>query len=280
MESTRSFRLGTSFRILKILGSVILVLAVCNVLGQYSRYVLGHGRLLGFVAEFDLNAANNIPTYVSSIMLLAASLLLGAIAYVVRQTKPQFALYWLGLFLLFAVMSVDEVASLHERLGLITGAFPDTHGLPYVEWGTPVMGGGFVLFGLLYMPFFFRLSSRWKKLFAASGGVYMGGALGFELVGGTLIKALGEVTFAYELVSTVEESLEMAGVALFIYALLEYLRAHVAAVHLVLGDEGDAGSGTLYLKVDSERDVVETTAVDSSSRGHRSPLQVETDDQE
>jgi drug/metabolite transporter (DMT)-like permease len=67
-------------------------------------------------AVVDLDAEGNIPTWVSSAKLLAIAVL----AYLAWQREAQdptlkYRWLWLGVALLFAAMSLDETASLHER---------------------------------------------------------------------------------------------------------------------------------------------------------------------
>jgi hypothetical protein len=53
--------------------------------------------------------------------------------------------------------------------------------------------------------------------------LFIGGALGFELVGGRWVELHGKENLTCSMIATVEESLEMAGVIVFIYALLKYI---------------------------------------------------------
>ncbi len=51
----------------------------------------------------------------------------------------------------------------------------------------------------------------------------MGGAIGVEAISGKQASLHGEQNSTYNLIITVEELLEMAGVIVFIYALLDYI---------------------------------------------------------
>jgi hypothetical protein len=53
--------------------------------------------------------------------------------------------------------------------------------------------------------------------------LFLGGALGVELVGSRYAEFHGGENLTYNIIATVEESLEMAGVIVFIYALLKYI---------------------------------------------------------
>ena len=62
-------------------------------------------------------------------------------------------------------------------------------------------------------------------LFIIAGCLYVSGALGMEMVGGNYRDMVGEVDLNYGLITSFEETLEMAGIILFIYGLLDYLRS-------------------------------------------------------
>ena len=53
--------------------------------------------------------------------------------------------------------------------------------------------------------------------------MYIAGVIGMELVGGRYAKLYGTLNFTYSMLATVEESLEMAGLIVFIWGLLLYI---------------------------------------------------------
>jgi hypothetical protein len=88
-----------------------------------------------------------------------------------------------------------------------------------------------VLLGLVYLKFLFRLPKKTMVNFIVAGVVYVGGALGVELIGGRYREMQG-INFTYKMIATVEESLEMLGVVMFIRALLLYLSESYKEVQL------------------------------------------------
>jgi len=52
--------------------------------------------------------------------------------------------------------------------------------------------------------------------------LYIGGTLGLELIGDYHAEKYGEENLTYNLITTVEEGLELSGLAFFIRALLKY----------------------------------------------------------
>ena len=62
--------------------------------------------------------------------------------------------------------------------------------------------------------------------------VYVAGALGVEALGGMYAETHGQRNLVYGLITTVEETLEMAGMSIAAFALLEYLRDHIGRIRI------------------------------------------------
>ena len=63
---------------------------------------------------------------------------------------------------------------------------------------------------------------------------YVGGALGMELIKGRHSYLYGQKNLAYGVITTIEESLEMLGIVVFIYALLDYIKTYISEVRFEL----------------------------------------------
>jgi hypothetical protein len=61
------------------------------------------------------------------------------------------------------------------------------------------------------------------RLFILAGTIYVGGALGMEMVNARYADLYGFKNLTYQLMTAVEEFLEMSGIAIFIYALMSYV---------------------------------------------------------
>ncbi len=81
--------------------------------------------------------------------------------------------------------------------------------------GFPILVGA----GLVYIPFLRHYRGRTAWLFMLAGAIYGGGALGVEHY--TLS---GVNTLHYNMLTTVEEGMEMLGVIVMIYGLLDHMR--------------------------------------------------------
>jgi hypothetical protein len=164
----------------------------------------------------------NIPAWYSASLLLLCSFLLATIASAERRRQSRYAVGWLILSLVFAYLSLDESAQLHElSIPLLRDLFNPT-GLLYYPWIVPA-GICVALFVLGYWRFLTGLPPKTRWLFLLAGAVFVGGALVIEALSGRQALLYGKQNLTYHLIITVEELFEMVGVVVFIYALLDYI---------------------------------------------------------
>lgn len=206
--------------------AIAILLAVAHLGAMISRYILGDDFVYGLVDMFDLNLENNIPTVFSTLILMASAVLLTVIARHAATIKHN-AGYWKWLAIIFMFLAVDENASLHELfIDPIQEMLP-SGGIMYVGWIIPYVLAALVI-GLLYLKFVLSLPTRTRNLTILSGSLYLSGAIGFELLGGWYLLPRNEVEdFPYSMLVMTEEFLEMSGIILFIYALLDYLKGQL-----------------------------------------------------
>ena len=79
-----------------------------------------------------------------------------------------------------------------------------------------------LLFALIYLRFLFHLPAQVRYLTVAAGCTYVAGALGMEVPGAYVRGGYGSDTIAYAVLTTIEETLEMFGAVLFLYAMAVY----------------------------------------------------------
>lgn len=206
--------------------TVVLWIILAHVSTGFFKHVLTHDVTLRF---FDLDHENNLPTWYSSSALLLCAVLLTGIGLHKRQVGDRYARHWIALAIIFAFLSLDEMASIHERT-----IIPLQHlfGLDgYFRFAWVVLGGPFVfILALAYLPLLNGLPRRTRNQFICAGTLYIGGALGIEMVGAKYISLYGKGTLMYWNIYTLEESLEMFGVVVFIYALVSYMSSCVKEV--------------------------------------------------
>lgn len=219
----------------RLMAVVVLSIASLSLAGQFLKHALGHDYLFGFVPLFDLNGERNVPAWFSSSMLLLCSVLLAAVASSEGRGGGRDVLRWRVLSAVFLCMSVDEAVQIHEQtIDPLRSVF-GTGGIFHYAWS--IAGLAFVLvFAVAYAPFVARLDARTRRLFVVSGALFVGGALGVELVQGWHDGLYG-VDGTTALITTVEEVLEMSGITVFVYALLSRLGSYGSVVRFCAGEE-------------------------------------------
>lgn len=198
--------LGISKRaVTATLFTVALALVVLDVLLNVAQYVLGYSIPVGLVQLFDLDRERNLTTWYASIQLAFAALLLLDAACAARLRGGPHSYRLLVLAFGFYYLSVDEYISLHERLGPVMQV---------------ILGAALALSAALCCAGWLRdlpVNIRHRVLLA--GGLYFVGATGMDAAG-AIIRQFG-AGLLYAMSTTVEEGLELLGVALFIAALLD-----------------------------------------------------------
>lgn len=187
----------------------------------------------GYFGRFlDLNAESNPAALFSGALLLADSAVLAFIAGQHRaRSEPWSA--WAGLCAVFAALAFDEWLSVHELSNLLLAGSPFAHGFLYYSW--VVFGLLFVaIFAAAYARFWWRLPPRTRLRFAVAAVLLAGGAVAVEAVGGMIEESKGRDTLPYMAEVLVEECAEMGGATLFLYALLDHVRAVFPAARLRL----------------------------------------------
>lgn len=234
-----SIRLQPS-RITFILASVASSLVLLSLASQFIRYGLGHDYvywLLPIVEQlFHVDLEQNISTLFSVTLLLCSGALLVLIALLKRQRQDSDVSKWMILAGGFFYLATDEGWSLHERLiDPVRGLLGHGNlGIFYFAWIIPAMAG-VALLGLLFLGFLSRLPSSTRGSFIIAGSLYLGGAIGIEMLGGRYaeLQLHGFENLTYQLFAHLEESLEMAGIILFIHTLLRYLAEQYPEIRLL-----------------------------------------------
>jgi len=213
--------------VMRILTAVVVCLIIANLIGLVSCFGFDSSRL----GMFDLDQEGNVPTFYASTSLLFCGALLGVIAAAKRRQQSKDFVYWLFLSTVFVFFSVDESASLHERLITPFRESFSTSGIFYYAWVIPY-GCFVILMAAIYIRFVLALPKKIRFLFVLSASVFVAGAIGGEFIGGYWCESYGVDNLAYGIITMFEESFEMIGVLIFIHALLSYLSSDVSDVCL------------------------------------------------
>jgi hypothetical protein len=210
----------------------VLFFAVAGCIVQVLRY--GFNYQERWINLFNLDREINYPSWYSSFTLLFCAILLGIIASAKKKQGDRYFGHWKVLGFMYVFFSLDEILSLHEIL-IINDLRKALHlgGIFYFIWVIP--GAIFVaVTALAYLKFLLHLPRKTRDFFLLAGSIYVGGALGMEMVGGYYADALGQRNLMYGLMVSVEEILEMVGVIVFIYALLSYIGSHLEDIDVRL----------------------------------------------
>ena len=211
-------------RVLRILLRMIAVLVTLSTATQAMRLYLPDYPLRDSIADlFYVDFEQSVPTLYSSVMLLANALLFGVISHAHRRGGQPYVRHWGVLAILFLLLALDEFAVLHEQAIRPFRALLDVDGGPlWWAWVVPAALAVAIL-GIALSRFLLHLPRPTRRRLLASGILFVGGAIGIEMVGAAYGSAHGLDNFAYVLIATVEESLEMLGTALLINVLLAYV---------------------------------------------------------
>jgi hypothetical protein len=207
----------------KALAATVLLLTMLNLVAIAFRFVLHHPQMMGFVPEFYFDLESNVPTWYSSAAWLIAGGLAAQAAALRRSAGRDGVRPWTAVAVLCAILSMDEVAGIHELPIDWLREQHGFHGPLYYGWVIP----GAIFAGVVGMSlhrFWKFLPTPTRRLTLGAGITFLAGALGVEMLSGMQADAHGEENLGYALIITIEELLEMSGVVIFVYAMCGYLR--------------------------------------------------------
>jgi hypothetical protein len=173
--------------------------------------------------HFNLDNEFNFPSYFSSLLLLSSSFLLLVIAAGSRGAGT-FKGQWKSLSVIFLFLMLDETFQLHERLAEPMRKLFAT-GLPsflHQAWVIPY--SIICMIGVAHFyRFFFQLHRPTMTRFFVAGCIYVGAAIGVEMVEGIFLSRYAQESIQFRLATSVQETGEMIGIVLFIDALMRYM---------------------------------------------------------
>ena len=215
----------------RTLYAAIVAMTAASAVGAAIELCGGPG--LGSLGRIlSVDAESSIPNWYSALALAVAAGLLAVIATEARRRRDRDALAWVSLCAIFALLSLDEIAAVHETAGARLGELVHAGGWFTFAWVIPAL----VLVpavGATFLPFLSRLATRRRRQFVTAGAIFVTGALVMEMIGGKALSRFPKTTFyspdqmmispAYAVCFHIEEFCEMMGIAMFIAALVEHL---------------------------------------------------------
>ena len=234
MSTTTPHMAINSNTIIKALSIITCALIVISIGGQLWKFTFGGDQAKMFIQFFNLDHERNIPTFFSVFLLFFVALILAFIARLNHVQKQPHSSKWIMLSCGFVFMAFDEAFQIHEKFIWPFRALlgENNLGIFYFAWVIP----GLILIlilALYFLKFLIDLPRIARTRFLIAATLYIGGAIGFELIGGYHVEQYGEENLTYSIITTIEESLELSGLVFFIWALLKYCEQHFKSVLFV-----------------------------------------------
>ncbi|MFN3193531.1 MAG: hypothetical protein ACE361_23665 [Aureliella sp.] len=179
----------------------------------------------------------------STLHLIVAMLCLGIGLSIGRLMKWR----WIGLSAIFCFASIDEAIMIHEMMDRPTREWLGTSGFLSIAWIIPGTLIALVI-ATGYASFLAQHPRNIALLFLLSGIIFLSGAILMEIPGGYLYERYGFSSWHYIASYAIEECLEMLGLTLFLYALLQYIAGETQfgePLSLQLSSAGKEVSGSL-----------------------------------
>lgn len=218
-------------RAARALAVLVVVLSIAGLAAQYATWVLDR-YAFGLVELFDPVGEGNVPALASTLLLATCALL--SLTAAAGARLPGVARDLRALAALFAIFTIDEACSLHEKAGTELGDALGRGGV--YAWMIP--GALAVIAGIAYaLRRWMRLPTALRRSLAVGMSVFLGSALLLEGVEAAL-----ERGFAWGVVATLQETGELTGISILVVGLLRWIGESGARVTLSVAQE-DGGAG-------------------------------------
>jgi hypothetical protein len=189
-------------------------------------HMRGYQYTNAFVRVASFRGDNNLETWYSSMLLLGCALLLGVIASAVRRQAAGGWIPWAALAITFVGLSIDDLCRFHEMMSDPMDLLFEYPGPLHYSWVIP--GAVFVtVFAAVFARFLKRLPPRSRWSFIGAGALFLGGALGMEMILGIETKSHGSSSLTFDLLVSTKKLMQLLGSTAFLYALLAHVRDHL-----------------------------------------------------
>ncbi len=214
-----------------LLELVVILTVLLSLSVQILFYVAGSAKAGWWLPLVNVDKELSIPSLLSVMQFYILAFLLAMIGGIKKQVNDPYHWYWSILAALSIIFSFDEGASIHE---LATQPLQRLFGqnLPgYLHFAWVIPAAILVLAILaFFLKFFFSLPRRTQILFIISVFVYLSGVLGMEMISANYAEINGIKNIVYNIFVTLEETLEMTGMVIAIYALLDYVQKNSSEI--------------------------------------------------
>ena len=219
MQTKRSLIILHPKSSVKILSVITIFLVLANLFTIFVIYITGDRNFYGLIPLFKLNIEYNIPSFFSGCLFLGSAVLL-ILIWKAKKMNDEPQIIWALLSVIFFYLGVEILLNVH---GLLIEPIRKSLGISRRFYF--VYGLGLLILLLVFIPVWRQLNKNVKQWFALSASTFLSGAIGFDVIGDVYFKSIGwREDLIYSVLYTIEESLEMAGLIMFIYGLLLLLR--------------------------------------------------------
>jgi hypothetical protein len=170
------------------------------------------------VRLFSLNVEKNVPSFFTTCLWLINAMLFLMI-WKTRSDQHGRRWTWLLLAWLFCFFAIDEYFSMHEPLAPYLRSVLHASGIFYYAWIIPY---GIGVMGLAWcvVPVLWKLDNRARFWFIAAAITFISGSIGLEMMEGWYFEMVKQKDDIYFIMMSVEESMEMIGLVMLVYASL------------------------------------------------------------
>ncbi len=224
------------------LSAITIFLVVAHLITIGMPYLMGgfeHALVRVLFNLFFLDGEGNLPAIFSTWLILINAMLF-LIVWQAAGLAGESRKIWLVLSIVFGFLALDESISIHERLIDPLRLALNATGAFYYAWIIPY-GIGVVLLAIVAIPVFWRMPKRIRFYFGLSAAIYLSAVIGLEMISGKYLVMMNEnKDIVWILMVTLEESLEMVGLIILVYALLLLLRNKYNGFMIFMSGSDDA----------------------------------------
>ena len=207
----------------RVIWCTVAVLIVATFVVQFIRDRSGKST---FVNLFDSDQKLNFPSAMKIVLLLSATLLFLLLAITVRDRWHR--VRWYGISAVFALLTVDEMTYMHQRLSDALHDFLGTSGPLKFAWVLVYLPLLAVLM-VVYLPFWRRLANPLRRQLLVAALGFAGGSGGIEFFKADLFDDR-HWKLSFGLVASASDSLELLGLAVLVTALVATLGRATSSV--------------------------------------------------
>jgi len=227
-ERTQDFVIAIRPR--KFVVVLVIILAILILLSlaiDVTEELTGERNLFGFRESFDLTRGPNISRFYNMLLLLIGALLLASIAQYHKNVRGAGSWMWAVMAVIFLTLALLKVTDFLS----VTGLALDKLRVPWFTRGAVALPFLFIL--VLYFGYFvYKLPGDVRGEVLLAAAVYLTGAVVLDTFEWWNYADFMSGSLYYDVLSTLEETLEMTGVIIFIHALLRYLERYVHQVRI------------------------------------------------